>query len=80
MGQRHRGRHARHARRGRAVARAGSAAGRWRAPRCRRLDDAELAAADAYEVADYARALRPLASGAQAWVYLAAAEVPAGPA
>ncbi len=47
---------------------------------CLRLDDAELAAADAYEVADYARALRPLASGAQAWVYLAAAEVAAGPA
>lgn len=45
---------------------------------CLWLDDSELAAADSYEVADYARALRPLASGAQAWVYLAAAEVAAG--
>jgi gamma-glutamylcyclotransferase (GGCT)/AIG2-like uncharacterized protein YtfP len=41
---------------------------------CLELDDAELAAADAYEVADYARALRPLASGVRAWVYVAAAE------
>jgi gamma-glutamylcyclotransferase (GGCT)/AIG2-like uncharacterized protein YtfP len=36
------------------------------------LDDAELAATDAYEVADYARREVSLASGVTAWVYLAA--------
>lgn len=36
------------------------------------LDDAELAAADDYEVADYARVEVTLATGARAWVYLAA--------
>lgn len=36
------------------------------------LDDAELAATDAYEVADYARVAVTLASGARAWVYAAA--------
>jgi hypothetical protein len=35
------------------------------------LSDAELAQADAYEVSDYQRVLAPLASGAQAWVYVA---------
>ena len=35
------------------------------------LSDAELARADAYEVSDYQRVLAPLASGAQAWVYVA---------
>ncbi len=38
------------------------------------LDDAELLAADAYEVDDYARTLVTLASGTQSWVYLAAAD------
>ncbi|MEV0829563.1 gamma-glutamylcyclotransferase family protein [Nonomuraea rubra] len=36
-----------------------------------RLTPAELAAADAYEVGDYRRALVPLASGLKAWVYAA---------
>lgn len=35
------------------------------------LDDTELAAADAYEVDDYVRVQVPLASGGEAWVYLA---------
>jgi gamma-glutamylcyclotransferase (GGCT)/AIG2-like uncharacterized protein YtfP len=35
------------------------------------VSDAELARADAYEVSDYQRVLAPLASGAQAWVYVA---------
>ncbi len=39
---------------------------------CLELSDAELAAADAYEVDDYARASVVLASGVEAWVYLAA--------
>ncbi len=39
---------------------------------CLELDDAELAAADAYEVDDYARATATLGSGAEAWVYLSA--------
>lgn len=34
----------------------------------------ELLAADAYEVADYARARATLASGREAWVYVAAAD------
>lgn len=38
---------------------------------CLELTDAELAAADAYEVDDYARESVQLASGARAWVYLA---------
>jgi hypothetical protein len=38
------------------------------------LDDAELAAADAYEVEDYVRAEVVLASGTAAWVYLASDE------
>jgi hypothetical protein len=36
------------------------------------LTEGELAAADAYEVDDYARAAVVLASGVDAWVYLAA--------
>ncbi|HEX5740850.1 MAG TPA: gamma-glutamylcyclotransferase family protein [Pilimelia sp.] len=36
------------------------------------VTDAELAAADRYEVDDYRRVLLPLASGARAWVYVAA--------
>ncbi|MEV0715210.1 gamma-glutamylcyclotransferase family protein [Asanoa sp. NPDC050611] len=36
------------------------------------LSDEELAAADGYESADYQRVLLPLASGAEAWVYVAA--------
>lgn len=36
------------------------------------LTDDDLAAADRYEVADYHRVLAPLASGAHAWVYVAA--------
>ncbi|WP_203717696.1 gamma-glutamylcyclotransferase family protein [Asanoa siamensis] len=36
------------------------------------ITDAELEAADGYEVADYKRVLLPLASGAEAWVYVAA--------
>ncbi|GIF65030.1 hypothetical protein Ais01nite_30650 [Asanoa ishikariensis] len=36
------------------------------------LTDEELVAADGYEVSDYRRALCPLTSGAQAWVYVAA--------
>jgi gamma-glutamylcyclotransferase (GGCT)/AIG2-like uncharacterized protein YtfP len=34
------------------------------------ISDAELDRADAYEVSDYQRVLAPLASGAQAWVYV----------
>ncbi|MFD4439948.1 gamma-glutamylcyclotransferase family protein [Nocardia sp. NPDC058519] len=39
---------------------------------------ADLDAADFYEVADYTRVLLPLRSGAPAWVYVLAAEAPAG--
>ncbi|MFT4081058.1 MAG: gamma-glutamylcyclotransferase family protein [Nocardioides sp.] len=39
------------------------------------LDDAELAAADDYEVDDYTRIEVRLASGVTAWVYVAAEEV-----
>jgi hypothetical protein len=39
------------------------------------ISQAELAAADAYEVDDYIRALVPMASGVRAWVY-AATHVP----
>ena len=39
---------------------------------CIELTDPELAATDAYEVADYARREVALASGRTAWVYLAA--------
>ena len=35
------------------------------------ISQAELAAADTYEVDDYTRALVPLSSGVQAWVYAA---------
>ncbi|QBF24268.1 gamma-glutamylcyclotransferase [Pseudomonas tructae] len=35
------------------------------------ISEAELAAADAYEVADYKRVAVPLASGLTAWVYVA---------
>jgi hypothetical protein len=35
------------------------------------ISDAELVAADGYEVDDYTRALVPLASGLTAWVYAA---------
>ena len=34
------------------------------------ISEAELAAADEYEVDDYARVLVPLRSGDQAWVYI----------
>ena len=34
------------------------------------ITDAELAHADAYEVAAYVRVKAPLASGAEAWVYV----------
>jgi hypothetical protein len=36
------------------------------------ITDAELVAADGYEVDDYRRVLCPLASGSEAWVYVAA--------
>jgi len=36
------------------------------------ISDAELAAADAYEVSDYKRVAVPLASGLTAWVYVKA--------
>ncbi|WP_328412159.1 gamma-glutamylcyclotransferase family protein [Nocardia sp. NBC_00403] len=36
----------------------------------------DLAAADAYEVADYTRVLLPLGSGRQAWVYVLASVAP----
>ncbi|MEV4618319.1 gamma-glutamylcyclotransferase family protein [Asanoa sp. NPDC049573] len=36
------------------------------------ITDAELVAADGYEVDDYRRELLPLVSGAQAWVYVSA--------
>ncbi|MER5781591.1 gamma-glutamylcyclotransferase family protein [Streptomyces mobaraensis] len=39
------------------------------------ITEAELAAADEYEVDDYARTLVPLASGAEAWVYAPAGAV-----
>jgi hypothetical protein len=39
------------------------------------LTDAELAAADNYEVDDYVRTAVELASGVDAWVYLAADQV-----
>lgn len=39
------------------------------------LTDAELAAADGYEVDEYRRVLAPLASGASAWVYVQASMV-----
>ncbi|MDD1012499.1 gamma-glutamylcyclotransferase family protein [Pseudomonas rubra] len=35
------------------------------------ISEAELAAADAYEVSDYKRVAVPLASGLTAWVYVA---------
>ena len=38
------------------------------------IDDADLAAADDYEVDDYVRTAVTLASGVQAWAYLAAQE------
>ncbi len=45
------------------------------------VTDAELVAADEYEVDDYKRVLTSLASGVQAWVYVAAAPgAPSGPA
>lgn len=37
------------------------------------VTDEELARADAYEVSDYQRVLAPLASGGEAWVYVAKA-------
>ncbi|MCX4683086.1 gamma-glutamylcyclotransferase [Kitasatospora purpeofusca] len=42
------------------------------------ITDEELAAADEYEVDDYARHEVVLASGTRAWVYLSAAYSPAG--
>lgn len=36
------------------------------------VSEADLAAADAYEVADYTRVLLPLRSGRKAWVYVLA--------
>jgi len=39
---------------------------------CLELGDAELAAADSYEVDDYQRIAVTLASGLQAWAYVAA--------
>ncbi|MFJ1706947.1 gamma-glutamylcyclotransferase family protein [Kitasatospora sp. NPDC088346] len=42
------------------------------------ITDAELAAADDYEVDDYARREVLLASGTKAWVYLSAAHSPTG--
>lgn len=39
-----------------------------------RLTPAELAAADSYEVDDYARVGATLASGTTAWVYVSAAQ------
>ncbi|MFD8699041.1 gamma-glutamylcyclotransferase family protein [Kitasatospora purpeofusca] len=42
------------------------------------ITDEELAAADEYEVDDYARDEVVLASGTRAWVYLSAAYSPAG--
>ena len=40
------------------------------------ITDAELAAADAYEVDAYKRVLAPLASGRSAWVYVDARHAP----
>ncbi|WP_433664091.1 gamma-glutamylcyclotransferase family protein [Nocardia sp. CA-128927] len=40
------------------------------------VTEADLAAADAYEVADYTRILVPLGSGKQAWVYVLASAAP----
>lgn len=42
------------------------------------LDDAEVAATDDYEVADYVRTEVLLGSGVTAWAYLAAEEEPQG--
>ena len=42
------------------------------------ISDAELAQADAYEVADYRRVAVTLASGLQAWVYIDARFAPQG--
>ena len=42
------------------------------------ITDAELAAADAYEVDAYKRVLAPLASGRDAWVYVDARHAPEG--
>ncbi|MEU0538272.1 gamma-glutamylcyclotransferase family protein [Nocardia sp. NPDC005978] len=36
------------------------------------ISEADLAAADVYEVSDYTRVLLPLRSGRQAWVYILA--------
>ncbi|MGO8800571.1 MAG: gamma-glutamylcyclotransferase family protein [Roseiarcus sp.] len=44
------------------------------------ITDAELAAADAYEVDAYKRALAPLASGRSAWVYVDARHAPSNDA
>jgi gamma-glutamylcyclotransferase (GGCT)/AIG2-like uncharacterized protein YtfP len=41
------------------------------------ITDAELAAADAYEVDAYKRVLAPLASGRSVWVYVDARHAPA---
>ncbi len=41
------------------------------------ITEAELAAADSYEVDAYKRALAPLASGRRAWVYVDARHAPA---
>jgi hypothetical protein len=43
------------------------------------ITDAELAAADAYEVDAYKRVLAPLASGRGAWVYVDARHAPEEP-
>ncbi|MFJ3392296.1 gamma-glutamylcyclotransferase family protein [Leifsonia aquatica] len=43
------------------------------------LDDTELAATDAYEVADYVRRVVTLSSGAEAFVYVAGDESDARP-
>ena len=40
------------------------------------ISDAELAHADAYEVAAYVRVKAPLASGLEAWVYVDARDKP----
>lgn len=42
---------------------------------CLALDEARLARADEYEVDDYVRVRVRLASGVEAWVYVAAADV-----
>ena len=43
------------------------------------ISDAELAHADAYEVAAYVRVKAPLASGLEAWVYVDARDKPPAP-